>query len=78
MTYFVNNAIQIGCVIGLIAVLLIANAFIVGSIVYEFRHRNFGMAFAETCIALLGYALVIRFVFIEPPIEIAQFMGWLS
>ena len=76
MGYFMSNAVRVGIIIGSIAVLLLATAFIVGSIVYEFRHRNFGMAFAETCIALLGYALVIRFVFIEPPIEIIRFMGW--
>lgn len=76
MGYFMSNAVRVGIIIGSIAVLLLATAFIVGSIVHDFRHRNFGMAFAETCIALLGYALVIRFVFIEPPIEIIRFMGW--
>lgn len=76
MGYFMSNAVRVGIIIGSIAVFLLATAFIVGSIVHDFRHRNFGMAFAETCIALLGYALVIRFVFIEPPIEIIRFMGW--
>ena len=71
-----SNAVRVGIIIGSIAVFLLCCAFILGSIVFEFRHRNFGMAVAETFIALLGYALVVRFVFIEPPIEIVRFMGW--
>lgn len=76
MGYFMSNTVRVGIIIGSIAVFLLCSAFIWGSIVYEFRHRNFGMAVAEIFIALLGYALVIRFVFIEPPIEIIRFMGW--
>ena len=76
MGYFMSNAARVGIIIVSIAVFLLCSAFILGSIVYEFRHRNFGMTSADTCIALLGYALVIRFVFIKPPIEIIRFMGW--
>lgn len=76
MGYFMSNAVRVGIIIGSIAVFLLCSAFILGSIVYEFRHRNFGMAVAEIVIALLGYALVVRFVFIEPPIEIVRFTGW--
>lgn len=78
MEYFMTNAVRTGVIIGSIAVFLLCTAFIFGSIVHEIRHRQFGMAFAETCIALLGYAVVIRFIFIDTPVEIAQFMGWLS
>ena len=60
MTYFVNNAIQIGCVIGLIAVILLATAFIVGSIVHDFRERNFGMAFMQIFVAIIGFILMLQ------------------
>lgn len=60
MTYFVNNAIQIGCVIGLIAVILLATAFIVGSIVNDFRQRNFGLAFMQIFVAIIGFIIMLQ------------------
>lgn len=60
MTYFVNNAIQVGSVIGLIAILLLATAFIVGSIVHDFRHRNFGLAFMQIFVAIIGFIIMLQ------------------
>ena len=60
MTYFVNNTIQVGSVIGLIAVLLLATAFIVGSIVHDFRQRNFGLAFMQIFVAIIGFIIMLQ------------------
>lgn len=68
MRYFVNNTIIVGSIIGLIAIILIAGAFITGSIVYDFRRRNFGRAFAQLCIAIIACAVIIRYLCFESSI----------
>ncbi len=60
MAYFVNNAILVGSVIGFIAIPLLATAFIVGSIVHAFRQRNFGLAFMQIFVAIIGFIIMLQ------------------
>lgn len=62
MRYFIDNAMSVGLTIGLIAFLLLTFAFLVGSIVHDFRQRIFGLAFMELYIFIIGCMVTIRYL----------------